>query len=35
MRTIKITSVLFAFIFAIVTSCSDDFVDVESPDPEF
>ena len=33
MRTIKITSVLFAFIFAIVTSCSDDFVDVESPDP--
>ena len=33
MRTIKITSVLFVFIFAIVTSCSDDFVDVESPDP--
>jgi len=33
MKTLKITSILFVFVITIVTSCSDDFVDVESPDP--
>jgi len=33
MKTLKITTVLFVFVFTIVSSCSDDFVDVESPDP--
>ena len=32
MKTLKITSILFVFVFTIVTSCSDDFVDVESQD---
>jgi len=32
MKTLKITTILFVFVFTIVTSCSDDFVDVESPD---
>jgi hypothetical protein len=31
MKTLKITTVLF--VFTIVSSCSDDFVDVESQDP--
>jgi hypothetical protein len=33
MKTLKITTVLFVFVFTIVSSCSDDFVDVESQDP--
>ena len=33
MKTLKITTVLFVFVFTIVSSCSDDFVDVESLDP--
>jgi len=32
MKTLKLTSVLLLFIFIIVTSCSDDFVDVDSQD---
>ena len=32
MKTLKLTSVLLLFISIIVTSCSDDFVDVESQD---
>lgn len=32
MKTLKITSILFVFVITIVTSCSDDFVDVESQD---
>lgn len=32
MKTLKITTILFVFVFTIVTSCSDDFVDVESQD---
>jgi len=33
MKTLKLTSVLLLFLFIIVTSCSDDFVDVDSQDP--
>ncbi|MEL4455807.1 RagB/SusD family nutrient uptake outer membrane protein [Lutimonas vermicola] len=33
MKTLKLTSVLLLFLFVIVTSCSDDFVDVDSQDP--
>ncbi len=32
MKTLKLTSVLLLFLFIIVTSCSDDFVDVDSQD---
>ena len=33
MKTLKHIPVLVILLFSIVTSCSDDFVDVESPDP--
>jgi len=33
MKTLKLTSVLLLFLFIIVTSCSDDFVEVASQDP--